>query len=260
MAKTFHFIANLKANPVSTASVDRYLADLADGFSGGVPEHVRVAVAAPSVYLERFAERLPEGIVPAAQDLFWESEGSYTGQVTPAMLSDLGVRMTLIGHSERRSYGHETDEETGKKVVAALSAGFLTVVCVGETAEERGAGSEAGVISRQIAAALDGVRVTDAERIVIAYEPRWAIGTDRTPSSDEILEAGIIVRRALAERFDPETAGKIPVLYGGSVKHTLLDETCFRSGMDGVLVGRESLRPREVARMVGAMEVKSTEA
>lgn len=254
MTKKLHFIGNLKANPVSTAAVDRYLADLADAFSDGVPERVSVGIAAPAVYLERFAKGLPEGIVLSAQDVFWESQGSYTGQVTPAMLSDLGVSMTLVGHSERRSYARETDDETGRKVSAVISSGLTAIVCVGETAEEREKGDEADVLARQVAAALAGVRVADTGKIMIAYEPRWAIGSDRTPSSDEILEARIVIRRALADRFGAEASGSVPVLYGGSVKVSLLEETCFRSGMDGVLVGRESLRPREVAGMAGMME------
>lgn len=255
--RPFHFVGNLKMNPISSAAADRYLSGLREGFAEGLPEGVSVSVAAPFIYLERFAEGLPEGVSLAAQDVFWEREGSYTGEVSPAMLHDASVTLVLIGHSERRNVGRETDGETGKKVSAALSAGLRPILCIGETAEERDAGTESDVLDRQLSAGMEGVVATDADKVIIAYEPRWAIGTDRTPSLGEILEARVVIRRSLVERFGPETAERIPVLYGGSVKASLLGETCFGADMDGVLVGRESLYPREVANMVRMLGEKA---
>lgn len=248
--KPRYFIGNLKMNPVSADAVNRYLDGLREEFSEGLPEGAALLVAAPFVYLDRFAGALPKGAVLAAQDVFWEREGSYTGAISPAMLRDLGVQAVLVGHSERRQYGRETDEEIGRKVTAALHEGLRPVLCVGETAEEREAGRESDVLGSQIGAALRDVSSANVSKIVIAYEPRWAIGTDRTPSSEEILSAKIVVRRALGDRFDADIVDSVPVLYGGSVKASLLASVCFDAEMDGVLVGRESLHPHEVGKMV----------
>ncbi len=247
--RNYHLVGNLKMNPITRDAADRYLSGLREAFQGGVPESVSVSVAVPFPYLERFADALPEGVELVAQDVFWEREGSFTGQVSPAMLRDLGVRSVLVGHSERRLYGHETDEEISKKTSAALEAGLRAIVCIGETAEERDAGHEAEVLEVQADAALSAASCASADRIVIAYEPRWAIGTDRTPTAEEIFAARIAIRRSVAERLGRDAAERIPVLYGGSVKASLLREVCFEPGMDGVLVGRESLYPHEVGNM-----------
>lgn len=257
--KPHYFIGNLKMNPVSSDAVNRYIEGLREEFSEGLPADVSLFVAAPFVYLDRFASALPKAAVLTAQDVFWEREGSYTGEVSPAMLRDIGVQAVLIGHSERRQYGRETDEETGRKVAAALQEGLRPILCVGETAEEREAGRESDVLGSQVGAALRDVSSANASKVMVAYEPRWAIGTDRTPTPEEILSAKIVIRRALGEHLEESSVDSVPVLYGGSVKASLLQSVCFDADMDGVLVGRESLHPHEVSKMVRMLGSRDTD-
>jgi triosephosphate isomerase len=260
--KPRYFIGNLKMNPVSADGVSRYLEGLREECTEGLPEGVALSIMAPFVYLDRFAGSLPKGATLGAQDVFWEREGSYTGEISAAMLRDIGVKSVLIGHSERRRYGRETDDEIGRKVEATLHEGLRPVLCVGETAEEREAGQESDVLKGQISSALRDITSSNASKIMVAYEPRWAIGSDRTPSSEEILSARIVIRRALLDRFDENIVDSVPILYGGSVQASLLPEVCFDTEMDGVLVGRESLHPHEVGkmiRMLGEREVKETD-
>ena len=172
------------------------------------------------------------------QDCHWEEGGAFTGDVSAAMLADAGCRLVLAGHSERR-HGHgETDERVRAKAAAALKAGLTPVVCVGETEEEYLAGRTLERVDAQIAGSLpDGV---SADRLVVAYEPVWAIGTGRTPGNDEIAATHGHIRRRLAERV-----GDVPVLYGGSVKASNAGEITARPGVDGVLVGGASLAADE---------------
>ncbi|HWQ60041.1 MAG TPA: triose-phosphate isomerase [Candidatus Fimivivens sp.] len=247
--KKRYLIGNLKMNPGSVSEAEQYLAALRKELFGKQMDDVETVIVPPSVYLERFSRVLSDSIRLGAQDVFWEKEGSYTGQVSPGMLRDLKVSYVIVGHSERRLYAHETDAEVGWKVRAALHEHLRPILCVGETDEERGRGEEADAVTRQIAEAFRDVSPLMAERILVAYEPRWAIGTDVTPESEEIFEMRIIIHRALSEIYGPSVADRIPVLYGGSVKASLLERVCFEPRMDGVLVGRESLYPHEVIRM-----------
>jgi triosephosphate isomerase len=250
-----YVIGNLKMNPNSVSETEQYLYTLRKELFGKRIDGVETVVTPPSVYLERFSRELPEHILLGAQDVFWEKEGSFTGQVSTAMLRDLHCGFTLIGHSERRTYGHETDMEVGWKVRAALHENIRPILCVGETSEERDRGEEADSVSKQVTLAFHEVSPLMAERILVAYEPRWAIGTDATPESEDILEMRIVIHRALAELYGPAVADKIPVLYGGSVKAALLDRVCFEPRMDGVLVGRESLYPHELIRIAQSVGV-----
>jgi len=251
MKKRRYLIGNLKMNPGSLPEVSRYLSSFRNGMTDMVG--VETVIAAPSVYLERFSRELPAGIGLAAQDVFWEREGSYTGQISVGMLRDLGVRYVIVGHSERRSYAHETDKEIGMKVRASLSGDLRPILCVGETAEERDGGLAGEAVSNQVLSALRDVSTDSAGKMIVAYEPRWAIGGSVTPESGEIAESGNVIRLALERLFGPEVAGTVPVLYGGSVKGDFLDKVCLSSGMDGVLVGRGSLDTDEMAVMAGIL-------
>ncbi|NTW13723.1 MAG: triose-phosphate isomerase [Candidatus Moranbacteria bacterium] len=244
-----YLVGNLKMNPVSFEQAEGYLKAFGKEMSGKDLKGTETIVAPPSVYLERFGRSLPVGVSLAAQDVFWEEEGSYTGQVSPCMLRDLRVGFVLVGHSERRLYAHETDAEVGWKVRASLKEDLRPILCVGETAEDREQGGVVAAVSGQVTEAFRDVSSAEAEKVIIAYEPRWAIGTDRTPETDEILEARAVIRQAISVLYGPETADRIPILYGGSVKVPLLEKVCFAPSMDGVLVGRESLQPHELAMM-----------
>ncbi len=186
----------------------------------------------------------------AAQDVFWEWEGAYTGEVSATMLADLGVKAAIIGHSERRRYFGETDESVAKKVWAALEQSLMPIMCVGETEEERDAGLTEEVLSRQVPAGLASVRPEDAPNVSIAYEPVWAIGTGRTATPEVAQEAVAFVRAQVAAALDKEAAESVRILYGGSVSPHNIDELMSQRDIDGVLVGGASLQVESFARIV----------
>lgn len=247
--KKRYLIGNLKMNILSVEEAEQYLSVFRREMKGKKRESVVTVIAPPFLYLERFRKELPDNAALGAQDVFWEKEGSYTGEISPFMLKDIGVEYVIVGHSERRRYGRETDEEIAKKVQSLLKWNLRPVLCVGETEDERRRGETAAVLETQLRGAFEGISPLQAEKMLVAYEPRWAIGTDRTPESEDILEARVIVYRMISSAYGAAVAERVPILYGGSVKAALLDRVCFSAQMDGVLVGRESLFPYEVAKM-----------
>lgn len=252
--KKKYLIGNLKMNLSSKTEADQYLSVMKREMAGRHFEHVEIVAVPPFVYLDRFHRDLPKGSALGAQDVFWEKEGSYTGEISPTMLKDIGVEYAIVGHSERRMYGRETDEDIAKKVQALLRSNLRPVLCIGETADERVSGKIAEVLAMQLTEPFRDLSPLQAEKIIVAYEPRWAIGADKTPTSGEILQAKVIIYRTIAASCGTAIADRVPILYGGSVKTALLDLVCFESQMDGVLVGRESLFPYEVVKMAERLE------
>lgn len=175
------------------------------------------------------------------QDVFWEKQGAFTGEVSPAMLADAGCRYVIIGHSERRQYFGEIDGAVNKKVMAALAAGLIPIVCVGETLEEREAGETELVIAKQLDGGLAELTQAQLEKTVIAYEPVWAIGTGRTASAEDANSVCDYIRRRLANHFGMDVAQKVRIQYGGSVKAENIAELMAQSDIDGALVGGASL-------------------
>ncbi len=209
-------------------------------------------VLAPSfVALSPVAERLEgSGIALAAQDVFWEEQGAYTGEVSPLMLRDVGCQYVIIGHSERRAYFGETDDTVNKKVKAALSHHLNPIICVGESLQERERGDTFKVVEEQVRAALKAVEAKAARHIVIAYEPIWAIGTGKTASAGQAQEVQAFIRRLLADIFNAALAKEIRIQYGGSVKPDNIDELMAQPDIDGALVGGASLEVGSFARIV----------
>jgi triosephosphate isomerase len=177
----------------------------------------------------------------AAQDVCWESEGAFTGEVGPLQLVDLGCRYVIVGHSERRQLFGDTDEVVQRKTLAVLRHGLRPIVCVGETLAERDAGQAQAVVIRQLRAALQGVDAEDASQVVIAYEPVWAIGTGRNAQPADAQEMHARVRATLAELFGQPLADGTRVLYGGSVKPDNAKVLLAQPDIDGALVGGASL-------------------
>jgi triosephosphate isomerase (TIM) len=186
------------------------------------------------------------------QNVHWEASGAFTGELSVAMAAEAGASMALVGHSERRHLFGETVAETARKVRAVLDGGLVPVLCVGETHDERRGGSADEVVVAQLRPALDDLSPADADRLVVAYEPVWAIGTGVTATPDDAESMHRTVRGALAERFGVERGGRIPILYGGSVKPENAGELMTRPGIDGVLVGGASLDAAVFARIVAA--------
>jgi len=187
-----------------------------------------------------------------AQNMHWEANGAYTGELAPAMVAEFG-QYTILGHSERRAYFGETDETVNKKVKAAQANGLVPIVCVGETLEENEAGQTSAVVSRQIKAGLKDV----SAELVIAYEPIWAIGTGRAATAELANDTIKALRGVLAEIFGADAAEGIRILYGGSVKGANAAEYFSQSDIDGALVGGASLKAAEFAAIAAAAQAEA---
>jgi triosephosphate isomerase (TIM) len=214
--------------------------------------HCEVVVAPPFTALKTVADRL-EGtnIQVAAQDCAIQNDfGAHTGEVAPVMLKDAGCSHVIIGHSERRQYYGETDGSVNWKTLAALAAGLTPIVCVGEQLSERELGNAREVVKRQLAGGLQGLTVADAQRIIIAYEPVWAIGTGKTATPEQAQEMHGYIREVIGEAHDAEAAGSLRILYGGSVKPENIQELMAQEDVDGALVGGASLEAESFARIV----------
>ena len=217
----------------------------------GRPADREVVVAPPFGTLET-ASRLLAGtsIHLAAQNLHWEPQGAFTGEVSGPMLKELGCSHVIIGHSERRQYFGETDEQVAKKVQAARRDALIPIICVGETLEERERGDTLAVIARQVRGALQGQDAKAIASLVVAYEPVWAIGTGRTATPAQAQEVHAFIRSTLAELSNRVSAELVRVLYGGSVKPDNVDSLMAESDIDGALVGGASLQAEAFARIV----------
>ena len=185
-----------------------------------------------------------------AQHCHWEEKGAFTGEVSPAMLEKLNVRYVIAGHSERRELFGESDEDVNRKVQAIFRHGMTPIACCGETLEEREAGSTEEKIRTQVTAILHGLSPDQVSRLVIAYEPIWAIGTGRTASSEDAQSTCGSIRALVAEQVDAGAAAAIRIQYGGSVKPTNIAELMAQPDIDGALVGGASLEPDDFARIV----------
>lgn len=212
---------------------------------------VEVVVCPPFTALDAVREALRgSNIELGAQNMHWEEEGAYTGEISPLMLRSLGCMYVILGHSERRTYFGETDETVNRKVKSAMANGLLPIICVGETLEERDAGKTEEVVVRQTEAALSGVKTNGAERIVIAYEPVWAIGTGRNASADEANRVIHLIRQSVAEVFNERIAQEVRIQYGGSVKPQNIADFLGQPDIDGALVGGASLDAASFAAIV----------
>ncbi len=176
-----------------------------------------------------------------AENLHFEDKGAFTGEISADMLKDLGVEYVIIGHSERRQYFAETDETVNKKTIKALEKGLIPIVCVGESLEEREAGITMDLINIQIKKAFAGIEASDAAKVVIAYEPIWAIGTGKTATDDQAEEVCAGIRAVLAQLYDADTAAAITIQYGGSMNAKNAEGLLAKANIDGGLIGGASL-------------------
>jgi triosephosphate isomerase len=213
--------------------------------------HCDVVVAPPFTALAAaVAAAKGSPVTIAGQDAFWEKEGAYTGQVSMPMLVETGCHGVIIGHSERRQYFGETDETVNKKVKAALTAGLRPIVCVGETLTEREANLTHSVLEKQFEGAFAALTGDDFSRILLAYEPVWAIGTGRTATTEIAAESHRYLRELAQKRFTSERASALRILYGGSVKPDNIRGLMAQVEIDGALVGGASLNAESFASIV----------
>jgi len=242
-------VGNLKMNPVSPAEFERYLDMLERESQNKKFERTEIVICPPAIYFDRLIRRKMKKVQLGTQNVFWEYQGAYTGEISAAMMKAAGAQYAIVGHSERRKYFGEDENIINLKLKAILKAGLSAVLCIGESLEERKDGQTAPVLKKQIKDSLLGVGTGKAECITLAYEPIWAVGTDKTPTSDEILEAKLIIKKALTELFSKKAVEKMRVIYGGSVKSFLAKQVCLDPAMDGALIGRESLAPHEFLKI-----------
>ncbi|GAB4301740.1 MAG: triose-phosphate isomerase [Desulfuromonadia bacterium] len=234
-----------KTTAETAVFIDRFL-PLIEGVS-----EVEIVIAPVFTALSTAASLLKGSPVHlAAQDCFWEPEGAFTGEVSPRLLADVGCSHVIIGHSERRQYFGETDESVNRKVRSAIAAGLVAILCIGETLEEREADKTLAVLDRQLTGALTGIEPPSFSRIVIAYEPVWAIGTGKTATNDQAEEAHRFIRSTVATLAGDGVASSVRILYGGSVKPENIAGLMAQPDIDGALVGGASLKPDSFASIV----------
>jgi triosephosphate isomerase len=214
-------------------------------------EGCEIVIAAPFPALAAAADTVRGSRIRiAAQNLHWETEGAFTGEVSAAMLTAAGCSDVIIGHSERRQLFGETDETVNRRLLAALAAGLRPIVCVGETLDEREADKTKDVLLRQIDGAFASLTSDSASPIIVAYEPVWAIGTGRTATPEIAEEAHQILRGGIREILGPVTAENLRILYGGSVKPANIQSLMSKPEIDGALVGGASLDPASMAAII----------
>jgi len=206
-------------------------------------ENVDIVICPAYTLLAYLADDLEESnIALGAQDIYWQEEGAWTGEVSPLMLKDAGCRYVIIGHSERRQFFGETNETVNKKIKAALKHGLTPLICLGENSEERESGNTFKVIEEHIKGGLAEISSEDMLKTVIAYEPVWAIGTGKTATPEQAQEAHKFIRDLLRKMYGEEAAGNIRIQYGGSVRPENIAELMAKPDVDGALVGGASLK------------------
>lgn len=215
------------------------------------PNHVDIVVAPSLTALFPIADYLKNSFIGvAAQNVFWEKQGAYTGEVSAEQVKDTGADYVIIGHSERRQFFGETNETVNKKIKASLVHRLIPIVCVGETLDERNTSVVKAVLRKQISEGLAELSIDDISNIIIAYEPVWAIGTGLTASPDQAEEAHQMIRQMIAQQFNDSTAHQLRILYGGSVKPDNSKELLSQPNIDGALVGGASLKTNDFIKIV----------
>jgi triosephosphate isomerase (TIM) len=212
-----------------------------------------IVIAPPFTAISTAAEAAKgSNVTIGGQNVFWSKEGAFTGEVSAPMLLEAGCRYVIIGHSERRQFFHETDDNVAKKSLIALETGLIPIVCVGETQEQRDAGLTEEVLRRQFTGGPGALTQDEFSRILLAYEPVWAIGTGRTATPEIAADAHRILRRCTGEKFSVHHASALRILYGGSVKPDNIQGLMAQEELDGALVGGASLDPKSFAALVKA--------
>jgi triosephosphate isomerase (TIM) len=245
-----YIVGNLKMNLINSQEREKYFASFKKEIAGKKFKNTQIVICPPSVYLESFSANLRGKFVKiGSQNIFWEARGAFTGEISPFMVKNLGCEFVIIGHSERRRYFGETNENFNLKIKAVIKAGLKAVYCVGETKSEREMHVIKNVITQQLQEGLRDIKGQQLEKLIITYEPVWSVGSDTVPTSNEIMEAKILIKKILAEKYGLKYAQGVSILYGGSVAERLVKQVCIDPGMDGALVGRESLLPHEFIKI-----------
>jgi len=248
-------IGNWKMNPVSLKDAEKLFGDVAKSISGikKTARKTEVVICPPFIYLERL-KKMSKTISLGAQDAFWEDVGAYTGEMSPFMLYNLGVKYVILGHSERRALG-ENNSDVNKKIKAALSAGLRPILCVGESVRDENH-SYFNLVKTQLGECLNGISKNLISKIIIAYEPIWAISSTanrKDATSVDSREMAIFIRKILSDKFGME-AKKVRVIYGGSANEKDAEDFLKNGGVDGLLPGRASLDAKKFTEVIKIAE------
>lgn len=212
---------------------------------------IRAAICAPFTDLDLLVETFKDtNIMVGAQNVHFADEGAYTGEISMAMLEEIGVDLCIVGHSERRQYFGETDETCNLKLKKLFQGSITPILCVGESLEERDAGRAEDIVKGQIKADLEGIPAEDAKKMVIAYEPIWAIGTGRTATPEQAEEMCAVIRKSIEELYNEDVADEVIIQYGGSVKPGNATEIMNQPEIDGALVGGASLKAKDFIEII----------
>lgn len=248
MARRYFIAGNWKMNNTAAKAVE-----LIDGIKAkiGGETSVDVAVCPTFTALDAASKALKGSTVKlGAQNMYFEAKGAFTGEIAADMLKEFDCTYVILGHSERRQYFKEDDALINRKVKAVLANGMKPILCVGEKLEDREANKTIDVVSTQTVGGLEGLSKEDAEKVVVAYEPVWAIGTGKTATPDQAQEVHAAIRAYLGKAYSAAFAGATRILYGGSVKDTNVDEIMAKQDVDGALVGGQSLVAEKFARII----------
>lgn len=253
-------IANLKMNLLSVSERDNYLKSLLGEIEKGGFDDVEVVFCPPSVYLESFSKALDgKGVFVGAQNIHWEKKGTFTGEISVPMVKGIGAKYAIVGHSERRQNFGENNENVNQKIKAALDEDIVPIFCFGETRNERDLGATKDVVTKQVIEGLGDILPRNLSKIIFAYEPVWALSAGLgqpsvTPTTDEIMEVRILVKKIITEKYGEDRAEEIRITYGGSVNSEIIEATCIDSGMNGGLVGGESLIPMKFVKLARMLQ------
>ncbi|KAI6112305.1 Triosephosphate isomerase [Pisolithus croceorrhizus] len=243
MPRQFFVGGNFKMNPISRAQKKIIINELN---AADLDPNTEAVIAPPSLYLLPLKDILRSDIKVSAQNCYCKTSGAYTGEISPAQLADAGIPYVILGHSERRTLFHETSELVAQKTKAALDGGLSVILCVGETLQEREAGKTTQVVENQLQAAAAVLNESDWGRVVIAYEPVWAIGTGKVATAAQAQEVHAYIRKYLSTAVSAVVSDNTRIIYGGSVTASNCKELSTQIDVDGFLVGGASLKPEFV--------------
>ena len=239
---------NWKMNKTLTESISM-TKELIDFVKGN--QDVEIVICPPFTSLWVVKELIQDtNILLGAQNVYFQDEGAYTGEISASMLQNIGCHYVILGHSERREYFHESSQEVARKLFQVLSHGMRPIICVGEKLEERESGSAEGVIREQLVAIFEILKTQDAASVIFAYEPVWAIGTGKSATSQDANDMMKYIRNLLKQKYNEKIAEQIRILYGGSVKPENIKELMAESEIDGALVGGASLKALTFSQLV----------
>jgi len=246
-------VGNLKMNILTLVEREKYFESLKKELKKKKIINSQIVFCPPSVHMESFVNKIKsKNVSVGAQNIFWEEKGSYTGEISAPMIKNLGAEYVILGHSDQRRYFFENDEKINLKISAALKSGLKIILCIGENGEQKKSGNGEATVSEQLKGCLKNISPAKIANVSVCYEPVWAISSnnpDHLPTTDEIMSAKLLIKKFLVGKYGIKIVGKIKIIYGGSVASDSVKETCIDSGMDGALIGKESLIPSNFVRI-----------